>query len=254
MRSYWLDLSNPAHRILYKFGLSARGKTELEILKKLSFGKANPYEMTNKLRDIGVHYSTVLRALRRLAKKKLVRVVSEKDVGRRKKTYACTLVGELVAALARDGLSGAAQRVAESSESFRECIDVHAPFDSDYPLSMTESIIWNIWHSDRGEIAMRSDLDVCVRNVELKWVESNIVRALIYDASRPDLDDSYLPLSRPEIRGYLKRFANISWIRDWLVQVIEKYVEKQRERLQELEDFKREMELTRFFSKSEQTL
>ena len=94
MCSYWLDLSNPAHRILYKFGLSARGKTELEILKKLSQGSANVYELKwKRLRDIDVHYSTVLRALRRLEKKKLVRVVSQKNSGRRGKTYACTLVG-----------------------------------------------------------------------------------------------------------------------------------------------------------------
>jgi hypothetical protein len=50
MLSYWLDLSNPAHRILYKFGLSARGKNELEILKNLLHGSANVYELKKRLR------------------------------------------------------------------------------------------------------------------------------------------------------------------------------------------------------------
>lgn len=258
MRSYWLDLSKPAHAILYRFGLSARGKTELETLKKLSYGKANVYELKKNLRDIGVHYSTVLRALRRLEKKKLVRVASQRDVGRREKTYACTLVGELVVVLARNGLSGAARVVAESSRSFHECVGAHLPFDSYYPLSMTESIIWNIWNSKKGETAVRSDIDVYVRNVELEWVKANIVKALFYDPSRPAYmheDGDYLPLSRPEILGYLKRITHINWISDWVAEVIEKYVEKEKEWLQELEDFKRDVKLARIFTdKFKQTL
>lgn len=244
MRSYWLDLSNPAHQILYNFGLSARGKTELEILKELSRGSANVYELKRKrLRDIDVHYSTVLRALRRLEKKKLVRVVSSKEVGRHSKTYVCTLVGELVVALSRNGMSGATRIVAESSKSFRECVGAHLSFDSDYPLSMIESVIMNISESEKGETATRSDLDAYVRNAELEWVKANIVKELIYNPSRP------------RILRYLKKVTHINWISDWLVQIIEKYVEKEKEWLQELEDFKREVKLTQFFTdKFEQTL
>jgi len=256
MCSYWLDLHNPAHRILYKFGLSARGKTELEILKELSRGSANVYELKwKRLHNIDVHYSTVLRAFRRLEKKKLVRVISQRDVGRRGKTYACTLIGEFVVALARNGMSGATRIVAESSKSFRECVGAHLSFDSDYPLSMTKSVIWNILESEKGESATHSDLDVYVKNVELEWVKENIVKALFYDPSRPDFEGYYHPLSRSEILRYLKKFTHISWISDWLVQIIEKYVEKEKEWLQELEDFKREVKLTRYFAdKTEQPL
>jgi len=251
MCSYWLDLSIPAHRILYKFGLSARGKTELEILKNLSKGSANVYELKwKRLCNIDVHYSTVLRALRRLEKKKLVRVVSQRDSGHRGKTYACTLVGDLVVALARKGLSSAARIVAESSKSFRECITVHLSFDSDYPLTMTESIISNILNTKREEPAMRSELDDFVRNVELEWVKANIVRALFHDPSRHDFEDRYYiplytPLSRPEILRYLRKIVHISWIRDFVVQFIEQYTEKENEWLQALEDFKREVKLAR---------
>jgi len=256
MHSYWLDLSNPAHQILYKFGLSARGKTELEILKELSHGRANVYELHGKrLRDIRVHYSTVLRALRRLEKKKLVRVLSSKEVGRRDKTYVCTLIGELVVALVRNGMSGATRIIAESSKSFRECIGVHLSFDSDYPLSMTESVIWNLLESEKGEIATRSDLDACVRKAELEWVNSNIVKALIYEPSRPDLGGYYRSLSRSKILRYLKKITHIGWISDWVVRVIEKHIEQENEWLQALEDFKREVKLTRYFAdKTEQPL
>jgi len=256
MRSYWLNLSNPAHKILYNFGLSARGKTELEILEELSRGSANVYELKMKrLRDINVHYSTVLRALRQLEKKKLVRVVSSKEVGRRSKTYVCTLLGELVVALSRNGMSGATRIVAESSKSFRECVGAHLSFDSDYPLSMIESVIMNISESEKGETATRSDLDAYVENVELEWVNANIIKAIIYDPSRLDFDEYYHTLSRSEILRYLKKITHISWISDRVVQVIENYVEKEKEWLQELEDFKREVKLTHFLTdKFEQTL
>lgn len=248
MRSYWLDLSNPAHQILYNFGLSARGKTELEILKRLSRGSANVYELKRKrLRDIDVHYSTVLRALRRLEKKKLVRVISSKEVGRRSKTYVCTLVGELVVVLSRKGMSGATRIVAESSKSFRECVGAHLSFDSDYPFSMIESVIMNISKSEKGETATRSDLDAYVRNTQLEWVKANIVKALFYDPSRHHFGEGYyLPFSRPKILRYLKKITHINWISDWLVQIIEKYVEKENEWLQALEDFEREVKLARY--------
>jgi len=250
MRSYWLDLSNPAHRILYRLHLSARGKTELEVLKELSHGDANVYELKwKRLRNVDVHYSTVLRALRRLEEKKLVRVKSSKEGERHTKTYACTMLGEFVVALARNGLSGAVRMLAENSQSFRECVGVHSSFDSNYPSSMTELTIRNILDSERGETLVHSDLDVYVRKTELEWVNANILKALIYDPSRPDFDDEYYPpLSRHEILRYLKKITQINWISDRVVEAIEKYVEKEREWLQELEDFKREVKLARFFS------
>ena len=276
MRSYWLDLSNPAHRILYDFGLSARGKTQLEILKELSHGSANVYELKYKrLRDIDVHYSTFLRALRVLEKKKLVRVESSREGKRRTKTFALTVLGELVVALTRNGartggLSEAGRMLAESSRSIRECIEVHLPFDSNYPLSLAESVISNILKSERAEPTVRSDLDIYMRKAGLEWVKANIVKALhrelLYDPSRPwDARPEYarahpeygyyIPFSRSEILRYLKKVTHISWISDYLVQVVEKYVEKEKEWLQGLEDFKREVKLARLHTdKTEQEL
>ncbi len=190
-----------------------------------------------------------------MEKKKLVRVVSQRDAGRREKTYACSLLGDLVVALTKNGLSGAAQIVAESSKSFRECVEVHLPFNSNYPLLLTESVIWNVLKSERGEHAVRSDLDIYVRNVELEWVKANIVRALFYDPSQPNFGDGNYTLSRPQILRYLKKVTHIGWISDWLVQVVEKYVEKEKEWLQALEDFKREVRLVRLYiDKTEQIL
>lgn len=260
MCSYWLDLSNPAHRILYKFGLSARGKTELEILKELSKGSTNVYELKwKRLRDNDVHYSTVLRALRRLEKKKLVRVVSQRVSGHREKTYACTLVGALVVELARNGMSGAARIVAESSKSFRECIRVHSFVRSrinyDYESMMMELVILNLKNTKKVESVIPSELDEHVRNIELEWIRENIVNALFHDSSanhfhRGRIDSDYRislydPLSRSEILRYLRKIVHTSWMRDFVIQFIEHYIEKENEWLQALKDFKMEVKLAR---------
>jgi len=260
MRSYWLDLHKPAQRILYRFGLSARGKTELEILKKLSQGSTNVYKLNRKTKcDIDVHYSTVLRALRRLEKKRLVKVVSQGNSGRREKKYACTILGQLVVALAKKGMSGAVRIVAESSKSFRECIRVHSFVRSrinyDYESMMMELVILNLKNTKKVESVIPSELDEHVRNIELEWIRENIVNALFHDSSanhfhRGRIDSDYRislydPLSRSEILRYLRKIVHTSWMRDFVIQFIEHYIEKENEWLQALKDFKMEVKLAR---------
>lgn len=201
--------------ILYELRLInwlGKKKIEYKILEQLSRQKANVYEIKwKRLRGIDAHYSTVLRALRRLEEKKLVRIVSSSKVGRRNKIYACTLLGELVVVLERNGLRAVAQIIAESSPSFRECLGVHFSFDPDYYFSLAIGIIWEILRNRGGEMVMRPDLDVYARRIELRWVKENIIEALNN------------PSSRPMILEYLKKITHINWISDWVVQVIEKY-------------------------------
>ena len=226
--------------LLYELGLATywgKYKIELKILKQLSLKRANVYELKwKRLRGIDAHYSTVLRALRRLEEKKLVRIVSSSKVGRRRKIYACTLLGELVVALARNGLRAAAQIVAASSPSFRECLGVHLSFDPDYSFSLTEETIREIARSKRGEMVTRPDLDVCVRKIELRWFSENIIEELNNLSSRP------------KILKYLRKITHIDWISDWVMRAIEKYAERENEWLQTLEDFKREAKLTQYFT------
>jgi len=211
-------------------------KIELKILKQLRLKRANVYELKwKKLRDVNVHYSTVLRALKRLEQKKLVRIVSLNKVGRRRKIYACTLLGELIVATAEVGLKAGAQIIAESSKSFRECIGVHLGLDPDYPFYLTEEIIWEIARSKRGEMVIRPDLDFYVRNIERRWVRKNIIEEL-----------SNLS-SRPRILRYLKKITHIDWIRHYVKQGTMQYAKRENEWLQTLEDFGREAKLSRFF-------
>jgi DNA-binding PadR family transcriptional regulator len=256
MRSYWLNLHKPAQRILYKFGLSARGKTELEILKKLSQGSTNVYKLNRKIKsDTDVHYSTVLRALRRLEKKRLVKVVSQENSGRHEKKYACTLLGQLVVALAKKGISGAVRIVAEISKSFRECIRVHSSVNYDYKSMMMELVILNLLNSKKAETVTPSELDEQVRNIELEWIKENIVRALFYDSSANDFNHGridndyrislYVPLSRSEILRYLRKIVHINWMSDYVIQFIELYIEKENEWLQALKDFKMDAKIAR---------
>ena len=224
-------LAHARESILVKLGLITwlgKRKIALEILEQLSRRKANVYELKwKRLRGIDAHYSTVLRALRRLEEKKLVRIVSSSKAGRRKKIYACTLLGELVVVLARDGLRAVAQIVAESSQSFRECVEVHLSFDLDYDIDLTIEVISEILRNRRGEMVTRPDLDVYVRKVELRWFNENIIEELNNLSSRP------------KILKYLRKINHINWISDWMMQAIEKYAERENEWLETLEDFKR---------------
>lgn len=238
--TYFLDRDYDRSRILVKLGLITwlgKRKIALEILEQLSRRKANVYELKwKRMRGIDAHYSTVLRALRRLEEKKLVRIVSSSKVGRRKKIYACTLLGELAIVLARDGLRAVAQIVAESSPSFRECLGVHLSFDPHYYVYLTRGVIWEILGNKRGEMVTRPDLDAYVRKIELRWFSENIIEELNNLSSRP------------KILKYLRKITHIDWISDWVMHAIERYAEMESEWLQTLKDFEREVKRARVFS------
>jgi DNA-binding PadR family transcriptional regulator len=226
--------------ILRSFGLITwlgKKKIELRILEELSRQEANVYELKwNRLSTVDSHYSTVLRALRRLEEKKLARIRPSSNVGRRKKIYACTLFGELVAVLARDGMKAIAHTIVKYSPSFRECLRVHSSFDPYYYVDLTGKIISEISESRGAEMVTRNDLDEHVRKVELVWISENIIKSL----------DN--PSTRIRILRYLRKIAHIDWISDWIVQVLDKYVEEENEWLQALQDFKREVKTARFFA------
>ena len=216
-------------------------KIDLKILKQLLPSKANAYELKwKRLKDSSEHYSTVLRALRRLERKKFVRLVSSSEEGRRNKTYACTLLGELVVALARKGLKAPTQIIAQSSASFRECLEIHSTIDPYHCERLTIEIIEDILNSKGQEAVTHLDLDLYVKDVEFKWARRNIIEEL-NNAS-----------SRPRVLRYLRKASDIKWLSEWLVPNLEKHVEKEGEWLQTLKDFNREAKLTKLLEQTGQ--
>lgn len=196
-------------------------KVDLKILDKLLPSKANVYELKHRrLKDSDEHYSTVLRALRRLERKRFVKLVSSEKEGRRNKTYACTLLGELVIVVARKGMEAASQIIAESSQSFRECLEIRPS----HWEQLTMETIRGVFNSKGEDAVTHSDLDLYVRNAEFNWARNNIIKNL------NDLS------SRPDIRGYLRALPNIKWLGKWLAPTLEKHVEKEGAWLQTLRD------------------
>jgi DNA-binding PadR family transcriptional regulator len=216
---------------LVRLGLTTnmgKWKIDLRILKKLLPSKANVYELKwKRLKDSNEHYSTVLRALRRLERKKLVRLVSSNEEGRRHKTYACTLLGELVVALARRGLEAASQIIAENSQSFRECLEVHPLRDCREDLTI--NTIKEILESKGGKAAACPDLDFYVRNAEFKWARQNIIEEL-----------NSISHARARILEYLREATHINWLSEWLALPLEKHADEEDKWLQTLRDLKKE--------------
>lgn len=227
------------NNILQGLGLK-EGGTALRVLTELSeAGGANVYELWRKMPGVG-HYSTVLRALRKLEQENLVRVVPSSGEGRSQKICAMTLYGELILALVKDGWKLAAQLLAEKSSTFRDCIRAHFSRDPYYYWGLTRDIIEEIKTYIIIDIP---DIEEIVRRLEIEWIEAHIVE---------ELDN---PSSRLWISKYLKRMSHAGWIRSELLPYLADYIEKERDWLQTLDGFKNDLlsvekraKLTQFFS------
>ena len=217
--------------VLQGLGLKEEG-TKLKILMELSeAGRANVYELWKRLPDVG-HYSTVLRALKILWQKNLVEVVSSSIEGRMKKIYALTLLGKLISRLVKGGWRSAAQLLAESSSSFRECIRAHFSRDPYRYWPLTRDIIKKV--KPYLIISIPSpEIEEIVRSIEIEW-------AKVYFGEQ--FDD---PESRAWISKYLKKMAHVSWIRSELLPFMDSYIEEERTRarewLQVLDGFKSDL-------------
>jgi DNA-binding PadR family transcriptional regulator len=220
------DLNN----VLGALGLK-EGGTEFRILMELSKTRtANVYELWKRLPDVG-HYSTVLRAIKRLnfREKNLVQNWHASKGGRRKTTYTLTLFGDLIVALVKGGWRSAAQLLAESSLSFCECILAHFSRDPYYYWSLTRHIIEEVKPYIIIDIP---EIEEIVRRIEINWIKEHITEAL---------ND---PSSRSWISTYLKRMAHVNWIistRTDLLSFIDSYIKEQEEWLQVLNDCKSDL-------------
>jgi len=214
------------------------GKIKIRILTKLSTtGQTNVYKLWKSLHDAG-HYTTVLRALGPLQLMKLVRVAPSSGTGRKSRMYSITLLGELILALVKGGWRSAAQLLAENSPSFRECIRAHFSRNPYRYWSLTRDVIkeyvetaWKYLDPD-VDIAPFIDIEEVVKRIEVDWIKAHITE---------QLDD---PSSRPWISKYLKRMSHFDWIASELSAFLDNYITNEREWLQTLEEFRRDLLLS----------
>jgi len=247
-RSFWilqyrsplgfLDIEGDPKELLRSLGLYAyksngsrrilTERAEFKILKALlKLGHANVYEISRSSKNIG-HYSTILRALRRMEKKNLVRVVLEGKTGRRKKVYQVTVLGEIIGPLAKDGWKRAAERIATRSSRFQDCQKAHQSFDPYYYWYQTKDIIENLIHPSTNK-GLQSDLEEVVVKCEFRWIKTFVIEKL----SARD--------NRSENLHILQKLSNIDWIRPVIIQYIADYVGEEKEWLKIIDDFKRKL-------------
>lgn len=225
--AFYAGASRQRHELFQKLSLK-EGETELRILMALSksIGWANVYQLWKGLRDVG-HYSTVLRALRRLEQKRLVETLASRT-GRNEKIYTPTLLGELIAALARGEWKAAAQILAERSSRFRECVKAHRALNPLYYYGLTRDIIEKLLMFPKYR-NIQPDLEKIVMECESWNIEEKVVQ---------EVND---PSARPELFQYLKKLSYVDWIRSIVMSFIDEYIEEEKEWLQALADFKTEM-------------
>lgn len=224
--------------ILSEFSLM-EGKTDLLILLALmDMTRSNVYKLSKRLPNVG-HYSTVLRALKRLEKKRLVKVLpSETKSGRNRKVYTMTVLGEIVAALARFGWKAAAQVACEKSTRFSECIQVNQSFEPYHYLRLIRDVMRRIMRIMKmTSFGIEVNLDEIVTSTQFSDL-SPLLNEMLLD-----------PNNIPKVSTHLKKLSTVDWIRPLVIGMCKDYegfldkdIKDARESLQTIIELRRHLE------------
>ncbi len=199
--------------------------SESKILKSLlKIGCANIYRLSRVSKDAG-QYSTILRALRRLERKRLVRVNDTINRQRKQKIYSLTLLGELIASLAKGGWKLAAEQLATHSSRFREAVIAHHSFDPYYYWPQTRDIIEILRRLPKYK-NVEPNIEELVITHERGWIEDRIEQNL------------YDPQERTKVFLEVRKLSHVDWIRPIVISFIEDIVGEEKEWVNKLVDFK----------------
>ena len=247
------------------------GKIELLILSNLWKMKlSSVYKLSINLRK-HAHYSTILRALRRLEEKGLVELSLFSRKGRRQKVYELTLLGRLIAALAEGGWKTAAQVAAAESPRFKECVQVHRFLDPYYYWGLTKRIISGLRPTKKEDFEKFDEFyrgrygPAQTKEIYRSW------RTRKYE--QPNIDDLVVQIEYDNIQEYflnyfdesslsdafnrMKILSRVSWIRSIVMSVIDERVDEDKRWIERYIKFKNDLisaeknvKLTQFFDTS----
>jgi DNA-binding PadR family transcriptional regulator len=216
----FVDLGKTQHQLRLK------ARNEFKILRRLAkIGRANVYEISKSLKDAG-HYSTILRALRRMERKGLVHTLIEAQADERgQKTYGVTLLGEVVKFLAEKDWKRAAEKIAERSSRFRDCQKIYQVLGYDYYQYLIYHVIEGLMYpkTSRDLDAERKQVDEEVTQRSSRWIRKNIMPKL------------YVRETRSEGLRQIEQLMDIPWMRPILIQFIEEYVSEMKDWLRTVE-------------------
>jgi len=120
---------------------NAESKT-LDTLISIKSGSAYSIQKNSDLK----HYSTVLRALKKLEKKGCVKAQTEMIGARGKKSYVPTHLGKLTQYISRDEKNQVFRLFTSSSHKFREMVDSDLKGIEKWTYDIAVGIIWN-WNA-----------------------------------------------------------------------------------------------------------
>jgi DNA-binding PadR family transcriptional regulator len=197
--------------------LRLKARNEFKILEKLvKLRRANVYKISKSLKNAG-HYSTILRALRRMERKGLVYTIVGNRKNRAQKTYQVTILGEAINSLADGGWKRAAENIEAQSSRFRDCQKMHPALGSDYydyyrylTYHVIESLMYPATLRDLE--AEREQIEEALTEGNGRWIRRNVITKLNNLETRSD-----------SLRQ-VEQLVEIPWMRSIVVQCIEEYV------------------------------
>jgi predicted transcriptional regulator len=199
------------------------------ILKKLlQLGGANVYELAKFSKNAG-HYSTILRALRRMEKRGLVKVVPKDSTsGRNEKVYEVTLFGELIESLASGGWKGMAEKIAVIAPRFQDCQRAYERFDPSYYWHHAYSIVESLMRTPMPN-NVKFEIERVVTENEGEWIKTNLIKKL---------ND---PQTVSQNLHYLKELSDVQWIGCIVLQLLDEYYSEWEKWLKTLNAFRHEL-------------
>lgn len=199
------------------------------ILKKLlKRDGANVYELAKFSKNAG-HYSTILRALRRMEKRGLVKVVPKDSTsGRSEKVYEVTLFGELAESLASRGWKGMAEKIAVITPRFQDCQRAHEPFDPYYYWRHAYSIIESLMRTPMPN-NLEFDIERVVTENEGEWIKTNLIKKL---------ND---PQTVSQNLHHLEELSEVQWIGCIILQLLDEYYKEWEKWLKTLNAFRQQL-------------
>jgi DNA-binding PadR family transcriptional regulator len=208
--------------------LRLKPRNEFKILRRLvKLGRANTYEISKSLKDAG-HYSTILRALRRMEKKGLVYTISGEHKNRGQKTYKVTLLGEIIKSLAEGNWKSAAEKIASQSSRFRDCQKMLQALGSDYFEYLTYHVIESLMYPTtlRDLEAECKQVEEEVTECSGNWIRKNVM---------PKFNDLK---TRSDSLRQVEQLMDIPWMRSIVIQCVEDYVSELKDWLRTIDGVK----------------
>jgi DNA-binding PadR family transcriptional regulator len=202
-----------------------KARNEFRILNRLEkLKKANVYRIAKSLKDAG-HYSTILRALRRMEKKGLVRSITVNSKNRRQKTYEVTLLGNAITVLAKENWRHAADEIAQRSSRFLECQRIFQTLGLEYYHYLTYRVIESLMYPTklREAEADLEQVEQAVTEANVNWLKQKII---------PKLSDLAM---RSEGLRQIEQLASISWMQSITAQCTEEYILETKNWLKKIE-------------------